>query len=86
MLKQKNMLAFAFGLSFMFGVYVGHCILSFLLWKKKQKVITEIDLVIRNYESTAESDFDKFLYSKKKKHKKRNMNGTNMTLGLRLPI
>ena len=70
MLKQKNMLSFAFGLSFIFGVYVGHCILSFLLWKKKQKVITEIDLVIRNYESTAESDFDKFLYSKKKSQRK----------------
>ena len=63
MLKQKDMLAFAFGLSFMFGV--GQCILSFLLWKEKQKIIAEIDLLIRNYESTAKSDFDKFLYFEK---------------------
>ena len=47
----------------------GHCILCFLLWKKKQTIITEIDLVIRNYESRAESDFDKFLHSEKKTQK-----------------
>ena len=42
----------------------------FLLWKKKLKIITEINLVIRNYESTAESDFHKYLYSKKTQRKK----------------
>ena len=34
---QKNMLAFALPLSFMFGVYVGHCILSFYCGKKSKK-------------------------------------------------
>ena len=72
------MLGFALALSFMFGVYVGHCILSFLLWKKKQKIIAEIDLVIKNYDKSTK-DFDKFIHSQKKL-KKICMNGTNTTL------
>ena len=68
--ETKNMLAFAFCLSFMFGVFVGHCIFYFLLWKKKQNIISEIYVVIRNYESTAESDFDRFLYSEKSAKRK----------------
>ena len=35
MLKQKNMLAFAFGLSFMLSVYVDHCILAFFVVEEK---------------------------------------------------
>ena len=31
----KNMFAFALGLSFMFGSYVGHCILSFFIPRKE---------------------------------------------------
>ena len=33
----KNILAFAFGLSFVFGVYDGHCFLSFSLQKRSRK-------------------------------------------------
>ena len=74
------MLAFTLALSFMFDVYVGHCILSFLLWKKKQKIIAEIDFVIKSYDESAK-DFDKFVHSKKPL-KNRSMNGTNTTLRL----
>ena len=62
--KIKNMLAFAFGLSVVFGTYVGHCILSYFLWKEKTKIIAEVDLTIRNYESTVS---DKYLHSEKNK-------------------
>ena len=61
--KANNMLAFAFSLRLVFGVFVGHCILSYFLWKKKKKIIAEIDLVIKNYES---ADFNKLLHSEKK--------------------
>ena len=64
------MLVFALDLSFMFGVYVGHCILSFLLWKKKQKIIAEIDLVIKSYDESAKH-FDKFVEEISKKTKKK---------------
>ena len=60
------MLAFTFSPSFVFGVYVGYCILSFLLRKNGNK-IPEIDLIIKNYEST---DFGQLLDSEKKKNKK----------------
>ena len=72
--KTNNILAFAFSLSFVFGFYVGHCILSYFLWKKK-RIIPEIDLVINNYQS---GDFNKLFYILKKNREK-SMNGTNMT-------
>ena len=53
------MFAFDFGLSFVFGTYISHCILSYFLWKNKKKIIAEIDLVIKNYES---ADFNKLLH------------------------
>ena len=57
------MLAFGFGLSFVFGTYIGHYILSFLLYEKKQKIVAEIDLVLKKYGSTA--DFCQLMHSEK---------------------
>ena len=53
-------------------------VLSFV--EKKTKIIAEIDLIIRNYESRTTDNCNKHLHSeKKKKHKEKNMNGTNTT-------
>lgn len=61
------MLAFAFSLSFVFDVYVGHCIFSLYYKYKKAKIIAEIDVIIKNNELT---DFvDELLHSKKAKKK-----------------
>ena len=54
------MLAFAFGLSFVFGSYVAHRILSFLLQEKKQKIVDQIDFILNKYESKSTIDFDKY--------------------------
>ena len=58
--KRKNMLAFTFGLSFVFGSYVAHRILSFLLQEKKQKIVDQIDFILNKYESKSTIDFDKY--------------------------
>ena len=71
--ETKNMFTFALGLSFMFGTYVGHCILSFLLQEKKQKIVAEIDSILKKYECECQSistDFREFIYSEKPKKKK----------------
>ena len=69
------MLTFAFGLSFVFGTYVGHCILSFLLQEKKQQIVAEINLVLRKYQCES-AKFREFLHTEKKKRSK---NCTNTT-------
>ena len=53
------MLAFAFGLSFVFDTYVGHCILSFLLQEKEK-----IDLLNKYGKSI---NHDEHLHSLKKR-------------------
>ena len=58
--KRKNMLAFTFGLSFVFGSYVAHRILSFLLQEKKQKIVDQIDFILNKYGSKSRTDFDKY--------------------------
>ena len=66
--ETKHMLAFAFGLSFVFG-YVCNCILSYFLWKNiTDKIITEADLTIRNYESTVSHKCLHFEKTPKKKY------------------
>ena len=73
MLKQKMcLLSLSISVScLVFLLVIVFCL--FCYGRKKQKIIVEIDLVIRNYESPAQSDFDVFLNSeKKKKRKKRN--------------
>lgn len=49
-------------------------IVFWLFVEKKQKIIVEIDLIIKDYEST---DLDKIVTSQKEQ--KTNMNGTNIT-------
>lgn len=66
----KNILAFAFGLSFVFGVYDGHCFLSFSLQKKKQKIVAGIDFIFSKYESKSATDSDEYLHTKKSKEKR----------------
>ena len=75
--ETKNILAFAFGLSFVFGTYVGHCILSFFLQEKKQKIVAEYNLLLKKYECES-TDFREFLHTKKSE-KKGSLNGTNTT-------
>ena len=75
------MFTLALGLSFMFGTYVSHCLLSFLLQEKKQKIVTEIDSILKKYECECKStstDFPEFIHSNKAE-KKRSMNGTSAT-------
>ena len=64
-----------------FRVWCLCCSFYFVLFfngKKRKKIVGEINLVIKNYES---ADFNKLLLSKKRKKrkKKRSMNGMNMT-------
>ena len=66
MLKQKMcLLSLSISVScLVFLLVIVFCL--FYYGRKKQKIIVEIDLLIRNYESPAQSDFDAFLNSKKK--------------------
>ena len=72
MLKQKMcLLSLSISVScLVFLLVIVFCL--FYYGRKKEKIIVEIDLLIRNYESPAQSDFDAFLNKKKttKKQKK----------------
>ena len=71
MLKQKMcLLSLSISVScLVFLLVIVFCL--FYYGRKKQKIIVEIDLLIRNYESPAQSDFDAFLNSKKKTKKQK---------------
>lgn len=48
-------LAYFFG--YLFRYCMGNYILSYLLYKKREKIKSEIEIIIRNYESSTTNEF-----------------------------
>ena len=69
--ESRNELFLAFGFSFLFGCYIGHYIVSSLLYKATKKINIEIDLVIKDYNASTTITISsyKILHSEKPREK-----------------
>lgn len=65
--KSENELLLALSFSFLCWCYIyNECFDSYLQYKRKEKIRTDIELIIKNYD---ESTFDKFLHPYKNREK-----------------
>ena len=68
--ESRNKQFLALGSSFLFGYYIGHYIVSSLLYKTTKMINIEIELVIKDYnKSTTTTCSYKFLHSEKAREK-----------------